>query len=78
MFEPTRFRKRVVSKSKCKILRKINFMLDLFREFTNQEYQEDKESPREQAHFDYRFIKSPAGPLFKDDEANEGNALLEE
>jgi len=47
-------------------------------EFTNQEYQEDKESPREQAHFDYRFIKSPAGPLFKDDEANEGKALLEE
>ena len=53
-------------------------MFNLFREFTNQEYQEDKESPREQAHFDYRFIKSPAGPLYKDDEANEGNALLEE
>jgi len=31
----------------------------------NQEIQEDKEDPKEPSHFDYKYLKSKAGPLYK-------------
>ena len=37
----------------------------MFREFTNQEIQEDKVNPKEPADFDLKYIKSDAGPLYK-------------
>ena len=34
-------------------------------EFTNEEINEDLTDPREPAHFDYRFLRSNAGPIFE-------------
>ena len=34
-------------------------------EFTNEEINEDSKDPREPAHFDYRFLRSGAGPLYE-------------
>jgi hypothetical protein len=42
--------------------------------FENQEIVEDMLDPREQNHFDYRFIRSKAGPLYSF--GDEGNAPL--
>ena len=42
----------------------ISFSLT-FREFTNNEIKEDQEDPKEPSHFDYKYIKSMAGPLYK-------------
>lgn len=41
-------------------------------EFTNTEIQEDAEDPREPGHFDYKYIKSKAGPLFKQEDGIDG------
>lgn len=45
-----------------------------FSNFENQEIVEDMLDPREQNHFDYRFIRSKAGPLYSF--GDEGNAPL--
>jgi hypothetical protein len=54
-------------KSKCLI---IFFISD----FINQEILEDQEDPKEPGHFDYKYIKSKAGPLYKTQ--GEDNTLL--
>lgn len=36
-------------------------------QFDNAEIIEDSQNPREQSHFDYRFIKSKAGPSFENE-----------
>lgn len=38
------------------------------RELINNEIIVDKEDPKEPSHFDYKYIKSKEGPLFKENE----------
>ena len=45
----------------------------LFSDFINQEIIEDTDDPREPGHFDYKYIKSKAGPL-----SNETDPLMEQ
>jgi len=33
-------------------------------ELINQEIEEDRNDPREPAHFDYKYIRSEAAPLY--------------
>ena len=40
-------------------------------DFINQEIIEDQEDPKEPSHFDYKYIKSKAGPLYKQKDAIE-------
>ena len=40
-------------------------------EFTNEEILEDLKDPREPAHFDYRFLRSEAGPIFEGEYSTE-------
>lgn len=35
------------------------------RDFTNHEIEDDQDDPKEPSHFDYKYLKSPAGPLYK-------------
>ena len=44
--------------------------------FDNQEILEDLHDPREQNHFDYRFIRSKAGPLYVYDKEEERARLI--
>ena len=41
------------------------------RELINQEIQEDRDDPKEPAHFDYKYIKSMAAPLYITTKPNE-------
>ena len=50
----------------------------LYREFINQEIRHDKEDPKEPSHFDYKFLKSKAGPLYTSKENEEAQPLVDQ
>ena len=44
----------------------ISFFACLFRdELINEEIKEDKNDPKEPSHYDYKYLRSKAGPLYQ-------------
>ena len=48
-------------------------LIFLCRDFINKEIINDQEDPKEPSHFDYKYLKSKAGPLYKGDQKESDN-----
>ena len=44
--------------------------------FENTEINEDSQNPREQSHFDYRYIRTKAGPMYENEYQDKDEAAL--